>query len=85
MGDISVRNKNPESAFEAYREAYASNPQDKVVLMKLATLTQTYFPEMVDDSIDYYTQLLELQPEDSAFIYYELGHLYLKKRTKSIQ
>lgn len=82
MGDISVRNKNPESAFEAYREAYASNPQDKVVLMKLATLTQTYFPEMVDDSIDYYTQLLELQPEDSAFIYYELGHLYLKKEDK---
>ena len=82
MGDISVHAKKTSEAYESYSKAYVSNPQNKVVLMKLATLTQTYFPEMVDETIDYYTKLLELQPEDCGFIYYELGHLYLKKQDK---
>ncbi|MBR1942317.1 tetratricopeptide repeat protein [bacterium] len=82
MGDISVHSKQPVEAYEAYKKSYEANPKNKVNLMKLATLTQTYFPEMVDDSIDYYTELLSLDKEQSAFIYYELGHLYLKKEDK---
>ena len=82
MGDISVQSKDPLKAYEAYKMSYDANPKNQVNLMKLATLTQTYFPEMVDEAIDYYTELLALNPENSAFIYYELGHLYLKKEDK---
>lgn len=82
MGDISVREKDPVKALEAYKKSYDANPKNAVNLMKLASLTQTYFPEMVDEAIDFYTELLVLNQEQSAFIYYELGHLYLKKEDK---
>ena len=82
MGDISVKEKEHIKAYDAYKKSYDANPKNTVNLMKLATLTQTYFPEMVDESIDYYTELLTLNPEQSAFTYYELGHLYLKKEDK---
>ena len=38
--------------------------------------------EMIDETIEYYTSLLELNPDDEGFIYYELGHLYLNKGDK---
>ena len=82
MGDISIKEKEHIKAYDAYKKSYDANPKNTVNLMKLATLTQTYFPEMVDESIDYYTELLTLNPEQSAFTYYELGHLYLKKEDK---
>ena len=82
MGDISVKEKEHIKAYEAYKKSYDANPKNTVNVMKLATLTQTYFPEMVDEAIDYYTELLTLNPEQSAFTYYELGHLYLKKEDK---
>ena len=82
IGDICVEEKDTINAYEAYKKSYDSNPKNDVNLMKLAALTQTYFPEMVDETIDYYTQLLSLNPEKSGFIYYQLGHLYLKKQDK---
>jgi len=82
IGDICVREKDNIKAYEAYKKSYEANPKNDVNLMKLAALTQTYFPEMVDDTIDYYTELLSLNPKKSDFIYYELGHLYLKKEDK---
>jgi tetratricopeptide (TPR) repeat protein len=57
------------------------NPSDREVLIKLATINQTYFPEKVDMTIDYYNALLEFGI-DLDKIYYELGHLYLKKADK---
>ncbi len=82
IGDIFVKEKDNVKAYEAYKKSYDSNPKNDVNLMKIAALTQTYFPEMVDEAIDYYTQLLALNPEKIGFIYYELGHLYLKKGDK---
>lgn len=82
IGDIYVHSQQPEEAYDAYRKSYEANPINMVNLMKLATLTQTYFPDMIDESIDYYTEMLALQPEDCGYIYYELGHLYLKKGDK---
>ena len=82
IGDIYVKEKDTVKAYEAYKKSYDSNPKNDANLMKLAALTQTYYPEMVDDTIDYYTQLLSLNSEKSGFIYYELGHLYLKKDDK---
>lgn len=82
MGDVSLRSKNIETALVCYQKALTANPKNKKILMKLASVTQTYFPDLVDDSIDYYTMLLDVGLDDSGFVYYELGHLYLKKNDK---
>ena len=82
IGDVSLREGMTIEAYEAYKKALSANTKNKNNLLKLATLTQTYFPEMIDETIEYYTSLLELNPDDEGFIYYELGHLYLNKGDK---
>ncbi len=82
MGDIYLHAKKPMEAYKAYKEAYNADTKSRINTMKLASLTQIYFPEMIDETIDYYNSLLALEPENSGFIYYELGHLYLKKEDK---
>lgn len=81
IADICVRRNKMESAVDCYKKVLEANPSNRDVLIKLATVTQTFFPENVDDAIDYYNKLLEIE-DDTAQIYYELGHLYLKKADK---
>lgn len=81
MGDICVRRNNMDNAVDCYKKVLEASPNNRNVLVKLATVTQTFFPENTDEAVDYYNRLLEIE-EDSAPIYYELGHLYLKKGDK---
>ena len=81
MGDLSLECNDIESSLECYKKAFEENPLDREVLVKLATISQTYFPENVNLTIDYYNSLLEFG-QDLDKIYYELGHLYLKKCDK---
>lgn len=81
LADICIRRNNNDIAVDCYKKALEANPNNRDVLVKLATVTQTFFPENVDEAIDYYNKLLEIE-EDTAQIYYELGHLYLKKVDK---
>lgn len=81
LADICIRRNKMDSAVDCYKKALEANPNNRDVLIKLATVTQTYFPENIDDTIDYYNKLLEIE-ENTAQIYYELGHLYLKKMDK---
>lgn len=81
MGDLSLECNDIESSLECYKKAYKLNPSDREVLIKLATINQTYYPEKVDTTIDYYNTLLEFGI-DMDKIYYELGHLYLNKSDK---
>ncbi|OLA72774.1 MAG: hypothetical protein BHW62_09250 [Acinetobacter sp. CAG:196_36_41] len=81
MGDLSLECNDIEASLECYKKAYELNPSDREVLIKLATINQTYFPEKVDTTIDYYNTLLEFGI-DMDKIYYELGHLYLNKSDK---
>lgn len=81
LADICIRRNKMDSAVDCYKKALEANPNNRDVLIKLATVTQTYFPENIDDAIDYYNKLLEVE-ENTAQIYYELGHLYLKKSDK---
>lgn len=81
LADICIRRNKMDSAVDCYKKALEANPNNRNVLIKLATVTQTFFPENIDEAIDYYNKLLEIE-EDSAQIYYELGHLYLKKSDK---
>ncbi len=81
MGDLALRNKNVDKTLECYRKVLEANPLNRSVLVKLATILQTYYPENTEESIDCYEKLLEFDV-DTAQIYYELGHLYMSKEDK---
>lgn len=81
MGDLALKNEELDLSVDCYKKVLESNPLNREVLVKLATVLQTYFPENTDETIDCYEKLLEFDV-DAARIYYELGHLYLKKEDK---
>ncbi len=78
IGDINIKEENVDTARNAYIKALQNNPYNKELLLKVATITQIYFDSDVNTAIDCYSKLLELE-DNNANIYYELGHLYLKK------
>ena len=78
IGDINVKEEDLVTARNAYIKALENNPYNRDLLFKVATITQVYFEDDVNTAIDCYTKLLEIE-ENNANIYYELGHLYLKK------
>lgn len=78
IGDINAKEESIEMARQCYLKALKNNPNDKELLKKVASITKEYFEDDTDIAIDCYTKLLKLE-EDDAGIYYELGHLYLKK------
>ena len=81
IGDICVENEAPEIALNSFRKVLKANPYNKDALAKVATINQTYFKENLDEAIDCYNKLLEIEPQNSQ-VYYELGHLYLDKNEK---
>lgn len=81
MGDLALKNKELDLSVDCYKKVLESNPLNRDVLVKLATVLQTYFPDNTDDAIECYEKLLQFDV-DTARIYYELGHLYLKKEDK---
>lgn len=81
MGDLALKNKELDMAVDCYRRVLESNPLNREVLVKLATVLQTYFPQNTEETIDCYEKLLSFGSE-KAQIYYELGHLYLRKEDK---
>ena len=81
MGDIAIRNKDFDIAAKSYKKVLETDPLNRNVWAKLATVLQTYFPDKKDETIDCYEKLLELD-DNKAPIYYELGHLYLLKEDK---
>ena len=81
IADICLRRNDMDFAVDCYKRALEANPNNRDILVKLATVTQTFFPENIDDAIDYYNKLLAID-DNTARIYYELGHLYLKKNDK---
>ena len=81
MGDLALKNNNLETTVECYRKVLEANPMNRDILVKLATILQTYFPDNTEETIDLYERLLEFDI-DSAQIYYELGHLYMVKEDR---
>jgi len=78
IGDINIKKEEIETARNAYIKALETNPYNKELLIKVATITQIYFENDINTAIDCYTRLLEVE-DNNANIYYELGHLYLRK------
>ena len=81
IGDLALKNKDTDTAVECYRTVLEANPAAKEVLVKLATILQTYYPDAADEAIDCYEKLLNFET-NRAQIYYELGHLYLRKEDR---
>lgn len=81
MGDLSLECDDMITCLECYRKALENAPDNREIMIKLATIIQTYFPEEIDEAIDYYNKLLEFGVDNDK-IYYELGHLYLKKEDR---
>lgn len=81
IGDLALKNNDIDLCADCYRKVLESNPLNRDVLVKLATVLQTYFPENTAETIQCYEKLLEFDI-DTASIYYELGHLYLRKEDK---
>ena len=81
IGDLALKNKETDLCVDCYRKVLEANPLNRDVLVKLATVLQTYFPENTSETIECYEKLLEFDI-DKAAIYYELGHLYLKREDK---
>ena len=81
MGDLSLECNNIDASIEFFKRGHELNPSNREILIKLATICQTYYPDKIDETIDYYNSLLEFGI-DLDKIYYELGHLYLNKADK---
>lgn len=81
MGDIQLRNNEVDLALDCYRKVIEINPLNREVLIKLVKVLQANYPDNIDEVVDYYERLLEFDI-DTAAIYYELGHLYLRKNDK---
>ena len=81
MGDLSVNGKDMMSAYHCYKKALEETPFNREILIKIATLIQSAFPDRIDEAIDYYNRLLEFNIDNDK-IYYELGHLYMRKNDK---
>lgn len=79
IGDISIQNEAPEIAIDSYKKALDANPYNRDLLVRIATIIQTYFEDNIDDAIDCYTRILSIEGKNDR-VYYELGHLYLKKQ-----
>jgi tetratricopeptide (TPR) repeat protein len=77
IGDIDVKHENINDALLAYENVLKITPTDRESLLKKATILQTYFDGREKEAIDAYTKALStIGTKD--YIYYELGHLYLK-------
>ena len=81
IGDLALKNDEVDLCADCYRKVLESNPLNREVLVKLAVVLQTYFPENTAEAIECYERLLQFDM-DTASIYYELGHLYLRKEDK---
>lgn len=81
IGDLALKSKDIDTTVECYRKVLEANPLNRDILVKLATILQTYYPENTEETIDCYEKLLEFDI-DTAQIYYELGHLYMSKNDK---
>lgn len=79
IGDIGIKNDAPEIALDSYKKALEANPYNRDLLLTVATIIQTYFEDKTDEAIDCYNRILEIEGKTEK-VYYELGHLYLRKK-----
>lgn len=77
VGDININNENADEALAEYEKVLEAQPFDRETLLKKATILQTYKKDKTEEAIEAYTLALNTEGE-KEYIYYELGHLYLR-------
>ena len=63
MGDLSLECNNIEASMEFFKKAHELCPSNREILIKLATISQTYFPDNIDETIDYYNSYFIIELE----------------------
>lgn len=81
IGDLLVEMQNPQKAADFYRQALSTAQDDIVLWAKLAELLQNFNRGNIGEIIECFTQISRLEPNNSS-VFYELGHLYLRKDDK---
>ena len=81
LGDLALECQDHITAIEFYKRVLNSTQPTREILLKLAQLVSLNMPEEIDEIIEYYNRALEFEVENDK-LYYELGHLYLKKNDK---
>lgn len=81
IGDLLIDLQNPERAANFYRQALTTSKDDIVLWAKLAELLQKFDKNNMEEIILCYNQIARLESYNSN-VYYELGHLYLRKEDK---
>ena len=77
IGDININKENIDEALDSYEKVLEARPYDRETLLKKATILQTYKEDKIYEAINAYTLALETEGS-KEYIYYELGHLYMK-------
>jgi len=81
MARIAVKNKRHEVALECYQSAIKVSNGTPETLINAIEFLKEYYPNNIDEQLDYYNALITLNPAFSR-CYYDMGHLYLKKEDK---
>ena len=81
VGDALVEIKQPEEAIDFYRHALIASQNDIVLWAKLADLLQKHDRTNYESITQCYNHMARLEPAN-ANIFYELGHLYLRKEDR---
>lgn len=81
IGDLLIELQNPQKAADFYRKALVTSENDIVLWAKLAEVLQNFDRNNIDEIIRCFTRIAELEPCNPN-LYYELGHLYLRKEDK---
>jgi tetratricopeptide (TPR) repeat protein len=81
IGDLLIELQNPQKAADFYRKALLSAENDIVLWAKLAEVLQNFDRGNTTEIIKCFNRISELEPNNPN-LYYELGHLYLRKDDK---
>ncbi len=81
IGNIAVETGKYGQAVEYYKNVLRLSPNNATLWAKLANILQKHYNNQIDDLIDCYLHLAELDTTNPR-VYYELGHLYLRNDDK---
>ncbi len=81
IGDLLIELQNPQKAADFYRKALLTAENDIILWAKLAEVLQKFDKGNTAETIKCFNKIAELEPSNPN-LYYELGHLYLRKEDR---
>lgn len=81
LANVYGKLNNQTKAIETYKKILKNTPNNAEILFKIIEANNKSKNPNIDESIDCYNKILNIK-EPNYQIYYEIGHLYLKKNDK---